>query len=152
MPIPACNVRRARLDDVSFLLPLVQAYRVFYEQQPDADRERAFIESHLREGTSAMYVAEIDGSAVGFMQLFKTYSTVHLSPAWILEDLFVDPSRRRSGIASALLARAVEHAREHGASGMFLETALENVSAQAVYEKAGWVRESRFLKYNAPLG
>jgi ribosomal protein S18 acetylase RimI-like enzyme len=54
-------------------------------------------------------------------------------------------------IAGALLAKAVEHARNDGASGMFLETAYENVTAQRVYEKAGWTREGRFYKYNAPL-
>jgi ribosomal protein S18 acetylase RimI-like enzyme len=35
---------------------------------------------------------------------------------------------------------------------MFLETANDNFAAQALYEKAGWAREGRFLKYNAPLG
>ncbi len=145
------NVRRAVLADIESLLPLVQAYRVFYKQQPDPQRERAFIEAHVRDGTSVLYLAEADGVAAGFMQLFRTYSTVHLAPAWILEDLFVEPARRKSGIAAALLERALRHAREDGASGMFLETAADNTTAQRVYESAGWTREGRFLKYNAPL-
>lgn len=96
-------------------------------------------------------MAEVDGRAAAFMQLFKTHSTVHLCGWWILEDLFVDPAYRHAGIASSLLARALEHVREDGAGGMFLETAHDNLAAQAVYEKAGWTREGRFLKYNAPL-
>jgi predicted GNAT family acetyltransferase len=34
---------------------------------------------------------------------------------------------------------------------MFLETAMDNVTAQRVYARAGWSREGRFYKYNAPL-
>jgi ribosomal protein S18 acetylase RimI-like enzyme len=144
-------IRAATLSDLEALLPLVRGYRIFYKQQPDDAREREFIETHLNNGTSAIYVAEVDGRAAGFMQLFRTYSTVHLAAAWILEDLFVEPQYRKRGIAAALLQRAVEHAREDDASGMFLETAADNVPAQSVYEAAGWTREGRFLKYNAPL-
>jgi ribosomal protein S18 acetylase RimI-like enzyme len=86
------------------------------------------------------------------MQLFKTYSTVHLANAWILEDLFVAPQFRRRGIAEALLSAALKHARDDGASSMFLETAYDNETAHRVYERAGWTREERFYKYNAPLG
>jgi ribosomal protein S18 acetylase RimI-like enzyme len=49
------------------------------------------------------------------------------------------------------LERAAAHAREIGATGMFLETAMDNQPAQRVYERAGWTREGRFFKYNAPL-
>ncbi len=149
--IAKTTIREATIEDVDALLPLVQAYRVFYRREPDARRERAFIESHLRNGTSEIYIAEVDGEGAGFMQLFPTYSTVQLAPSWILEDLFVDARHRKAGIASALLARALEHTRETGACGMFLETAQDNAVAQRVYERAGWTREGRFLKYNAPL-
>lgn len=151
MAVRAPAIRQATLEDADVLLPLVQAYRVFYEQRPDLRRERAFIEGHLRNDTSVIYVAEVGGRAAGFMQLFKTYSTVHLSVALILEDIFVDPAFRGLGVASALLAGALEQARTDGACGMFLETAHDNRAAQALYEKAGWVREGHFIKYNAPL-
>lgn len=59
---------------------------------------------------------------------------------------------RHAGVGSALLSRALQHVRSDGASGMFLETAHDNAAGQALYEKAGWTREGRFIKYNAPLG
>lgn len=149
--MPETIIRKAEAADLDALLPLVQAYRVFYRREADATRERAFIESHLRNGSSCIYLAEVDGQAAGFMQLFPTHSTVQLAPSWILEDLFVDPKHRKAGVASALLQCALQHARETGACGMFLETANDNLTAQRVYERAGWTREGRFLKYNAPL-
>lgn len=146
------EIRIAGIDDLEALLPLVQAYRVFYKQEPDPEHERAFIAKHLRDSTSVIYIAANASKAVAFMQLFKTYSTVHLASSWILEDLFVALELRGRGIASALLAKAVDHVRRDGASGMFLETAYDNATAQRVYEKAGWTHEGRFYKYNAPLG
>lgn len=145
------EIRRAGIDDVEELLPLVWGYRRFYRQDSDPVRERAFMEDHLRNGTSVAFVAEEGDDVIAFMQLFPTFSTVHLGKALILEDLFVAPSARRSGAASKLLDAAIAYAREISATGMFLETAIDNTTAQAVYEKAGWTREGHFYKYNAPL-
>jgi ribosomal protein S18 acetylase RimI-like enzyme len=145
------DVTRATLDDLEAVLPLVSAYRAFYRQERDDGRERAFMARHLNDGTSTIYLARDErGSAVGFVQLFQTYSTVWLGPLLILEDLFVAPKARGQGVASTLLARAAQRGREIGAVGMFLETAMDNVVAQRVYERAGWERERRFCKYNAP--
>ena len=141
----------ATIADLDDLLPLVARYREFYGQVIDEPRERAFLGRHLRDGTSITFLARSQGRAVGFVQLFPTHNTVHLGPSFVLEDLFVDSNARRSGIASALLERAVVHARETGAVGMFLETAHENAVAQAVYRAMGWTPEARFLKFNAPL-
>ena len=145
------SIRAATISDLETLLPLVQAYRVFYEQQPDPRRERDFIQAHLQNATSHLFIALYNGETAGFMQLFTTHSTVYLGPALILEDLFVAPAHRKHGVATALLAHAVEYARSTGATGMFLETAYTNKTAQNVYEHAGWTRENRFYKYNAPL-
>jgi ribosomal protein S18 acetylase RimI-like enzyme len=145
------QISRAALDDLDELLPLVSAYRAFYEQEPDGARERACIERNLREGRSTIFVARAAGEAVGFVQLFETQSTVWLGPSLILEDLYVSPRARRAGVAMKLIERAMEFARSIGSVGMFLETARDNLAAQAVYERAAWRRESRFLKYNAPL-
>jgi len=145
------NLRRATAADLDALMPLVSAYRVFYEQRSDLPRERELIERHLRENRSIIFMAfGDDGKAIGFVQLFQTYSTVWLGPALILEDLFVNPNVRRSGAATKLLERSMEYAREIGAVGMFLETAMDNVPAQTVYERAGWTREGHFYKYNSP--
>ncbi|HTZ55340.1 MAG TPA: GNAT family N-acetyltransferase [Candidatus Acidoferrum sp.] len=145
------TVRRATASDVDALLPLVRAYRVFYEQTPDAPGERRFIGKHLREATSTIFFASDGTRALGFVQIFESWSTVRLAPMLILEDLFVEPSARGRGIARALIDAAIAYAREAGAGGMFLETAVSNERAQQVYERAGWERERAFVKFNAPL-
>jgi ribosomal protein S18 acetylase RimI-like enzyme len=144
------DIRRASIDDLETLLPLVAGYREFYKQDVDPQAERAFVAAHLTGGSSTVFLARLDERAVGFVQLFPAYSTVRLRPTLILEDLFVSPEARNHGVASKLLRRASEYASEIGAAGMFLETAMDNVTAQAVYERNGWTREAEFYKYNAP--
>lgn len=145
------TIRPASERDLEALLGLVRAYRVFYRQEPNEAREREFVLFQLQNPSSALFLADVEGAPAGFVQLFRTYSTVHLANAFILEDLYVDSAYRKRGIAAALLERALQHARENGAAGMFLETANDNTTAQRVYERAGWTREARFFKYNAPL-
>jgi len=145
------EIKLATRVDLDALLPLVGAYRAFYEQVSDLRREREFLRRQLEDGTSTIYLARDErNETVGFVQIFQSYSTVWLGPSLILEDLFVLPSARGMGVATSLLQRASEFARDVGAVGMFLETATENVVARAVYERAGWTREGHFLKYNAP--
>ena len=147
------EIARATIDDLEALLPLVTAYRVFYKREPEQQREREFVERNLQDGRSIVFLAYDVGndSVVGFTQLFQTYNTVWLGPHLILEDLFVSPAARGAGAATRLLERAEAYAREIGAVGMFLETAMDNEVAQRVYERAGWTREDRFYKYNATL-
>lgn len=144
-------VQRATPGDIELLLPLVAGYRRFYRQPPDEAGERRFVAKHLRDRSSSIFFARCQGAAVGFVQLFESWSTVRLAPVLILEDLFVLEAYRERGIATELINAAISFAREAGAAAMFLETAVDNVRAQQVYEREGWRREDQFVKYNAPL-
>jgi GNAT superfamily N-acetyltransferase len=145
------SVSRAQSGDLETLLPLVAAYRRFYGQTPDPVAERRFMGKHLRDGSSAVFFAQCDGRAVGFVQIFESWSTVRLAPVLILEDLFVEESYRERGIATQLIGAAQHFAREIGAAAMFLETAADNERAQEVYTRNGWSREEQFVKFNAPF-
>src|SRR5215471_17701878 len=76
------------------------------------------------------YVAEEDGSVVGFATWAEAGGTIEL------EDLFVDPGWRRRGIATALLGRIVEIVRARGVG--FLEVTA-NPHAQGFYRAAGFI-------------
>ncbi|GAC1388951.1 MAG: GNAT family N-acetyltransferase [Vulcanimicrobiaceae bacterium] len=146
------RIQRAILEDIEELLPLFASYRVFYEQPPDAAGEHRFLHDRLANHESVLFIARNGAQAVGFVQLFPAFSSVHLRPTFVLEDLFVHADARKMGVAAALLERAKKHALEWNAAGMFLETAHSNRAAQRVYERAGWQLETQFRKYNCPLG
>lgn len=145
-------VVRADASDVDALTPLFAAYRVFYGQPDDVEAARTFCAARLVDGEgSVFFLASRDRKFVGFARMWATYSSIAVSQAWILEDLYVVPSARKSGVAKALMDRAARHARALGAVSMSLETAHDNRAAQALYESLGYQREGAFYKYNLAL-
>ena len=69
----------------------------------------------------------------------------------MLNDLFVKPDARTAGVGSALLQAAADFGRAEGAIRLTLSTAIDNTTAQAVYERMGWVRNTAFFTYNLTL-
>lgn len=135
------TVRRATEADVDAIAPLFDRYRQFYRQPPDLTRAGMFLQQRLARGESVVLVAEMDGEAVAFAQLFPMFSSVRTSRIWVLNDLYVDSGARRRGVARALLEAAARHARDDGAVGIVLETSRDNLAARALYRAAGWREE-----------
>ena len=61
-----------------------------------------------------------------------------------LAELYVQPAERGRGIGRALMNAAIETARARGATGMDLNTSLDDEAARALYESLGFTnREGR---------
>ncbi|WP_426261220.1 GNAT family N-acetyltransferase [Sphingomonas sp. DC1100-1] len=144
-------VRQATINDLDALVPLFDAYRQFYKQASDPDGARAFLEDRFEHQQSIVFVACDVDQAVGFTQLFPSFSSTRMARTFILNDLFVSPAARRTGAGRALLNAACEYGRAVGASRLSLSTAVANVVAQSVYEKAGWTRDTEFQAYAISL-
>ena len=133
------TVREAGLADVDQLAPLFDGYRRFYRQPSDPEGARRFLAERLEARESRVFVAETpEGRAVGFVQLFPSFSSVSMKRLWILNDLYVAPDARRDGVARALMERARQLAVETGAKGLILETESHNAPAKTLYEDLGW--------------
>ncbi|NUS37467.1 MAG: GNAT family N-acetyltransferase [Lysobacter sp.] len=132
------TTRRAVLADLPALAPLFDAYRRFYSQPGDVARAEGFLRERLQRDESVVLLAERDGAAVGFTQLYPMFSSVRTARLWILNDLFVAEEARRGGVARALLDAAASFAKDDGARGVMLETSRDNAPARALYRAAGW--------------
>lgn len=124
--------------DLDRVAPLFDAYRQFYAQPADLARARTWLRERLQRDESVILLAERDGEAVGFTQLYPMFSSVRTARIWILNDLYVDASARRGGVARALLDAAAAFARDAGAARLVLETGRDNLAARALYRAAGW--------------
>jgi ribosomal protein S18 acetylase RimI-like enzyme len=146
----AATVRRADRGDVDRIVPLFGAYREFYRQEPDPERERAFLKARMEWGECAIFVAESAGEIVGFTLLYPLFTSISLGPTWVLNDLYVQPEARHHGVGRLLLERARAFGKETAAHYLTLETAKEN-PAQRLYEAAGWKKDEAFLHYELLL-
>jgi GNAT superfamily N-acetyltransferase len=146
-------VRQAGPGDVDLVAPLFDAYRQFYQQPSDPALARAFLAERLARGESVVFLAERDGRAVGFVQLYPLFSSTAERPRrlWLLNDLFVAPEARGGGVGRALMDRARRLAEETGAVGLELATARTNTGAQRLYESLGYRLDEQFLRYELGL-
>ena len=146
-------IHRATIGDLDALTALFDAYRVFYKQPSDMEGARAFLAERLERSESIIFIAvDEDGQALGFTQLYPSFTSTGMKRVYILNDLFVAEGGRRQGIGTALLEAAADFAREAGAARLALSTAFDNLAAQSVYEAHGWSRDQNFYSYNLKLG
>jgi GNAT superfamily N-acetyltransferase len=145
-------VRQATILDLDLLTPLFDAYRQFYRKPSDLGLARQFLGERFQHSQSIVFLAvRQDGSAVGFTQLFPSFSSASAAPILILNDLFVRPETRRKRVGSLLLAAAASFGRTVGAVRLTLSTEVTNGAAQALYETEGWTRQTDFHVYNLAL-
>jgi GNAT superfamily N-acetyltransferase len=147
----AVEVRQATVEDLDLLVPLFDAYRQFYRQPSEPERVRQFLLERFEHNQSVLFLAFERAVAVGFTQLYPSFSSAALGRIFILNDLFVVPEARRHGVASALLRAAAEYGRRIHALRLALSTEVSNTTAQSAYEALGWQREVAFCHYRLEL-
>ena len=146
MSVMSITISKATQKDLPDLVPMLDAYRVFYKQSSDLPLAKEFLEARFRKGDSEIYLCRLNGSAVGFVQLYHSFSTVSLKPIYILNDLYVIPSSRGLGVGSALLKKAQSICTQQGYKGLALETGVDN-PAKALYERLGWEKDVHCFHY-----
>jgi ribosomal protein S18 acetylase RimI-like enzyme len=148
MSIQVKLVHHSDLDQLSVLF---DGYRIFYRQPSDPVRARTFIAERLRLSDSVIFLARSDGSppeiAIGFAQLYPSFTSVRTQRIWILNDLFVASDARRKGVGRSLIDAAHRHASETGAAAVSLSTEHTNETAKALYRKMGYTADTRFEHY-----
>lgn len=142
------NIYQAQPQDVDKILPLYLAYRQFYNVEEKFERSREFIYARLTLKESTIFFAEENDKVLGFAQLYPLFCSLEMKRIWLLYDLFVDPSARKNGVAQKLIQRAEQLAAETDSAFIMLSTATDNVKAQALYERNGFVRDNDFYVYN----
>lgn len=147
------KIDRVGEQDLGELLPLMRGYCDFYEVDPSDDAllgmSRALIADPEREGLQFI-AREDDGTPIGFATVFWTWSTTIASRIAIMNDLFVAEAVRGRRVGEALIGACRDVAREHGVARLEWQTALDNHSGQALYDRVGGVR-SQWFDYHVDL-
>jgi GNAT superfamily N-acetyltransferase len=136
------TILRAYLEHVDLVAPLFDLYRQFYQRPSDLPGARQFLADRLRGQQSVIYLAMDETvtppTAVGFVQLYPSFSSVRMQRIWILNDLFVAESARRRGVGRLLMDAALQLARDTGAVRLALATGKTNHTAKSLYLALGY--------------
>jgi len=145
------TVKRADLADIDALVPLFDAYREFYGRNSDPQAARNFLTARFQNKDSVIFIVHESKTAVGFTQLYPSFSSVSLARTYILNDLFVTDDSRRKGVGSLLLSAAIDYAKASNAIRLTLSTEITNETAQALYQSTGWKKDEQFYSYHFTL-
>jgi len=133
------SVKRATIENLNEVSELFNSCRVFYKQDSDLDLAISFITDRLNNNDSVIFYShDENGNALGFTQLYPTFSSVSAKSSWVLNDLYVSSSARRLGVGKKLMDTAKSFAIETKSKGIALETCEDNLNAQALYESLGY--------------
>lgn len=144
------NIRSATDRDCPRILELINELAV-YERAP---QEVTVTLDHFIEagfGANAIwkaFVAEVDGTIVGFALYYTRYSTWKGSRLY-LEDFFVTEDFRGRGIGKILFEKVIEEAKNGNFNGMVWQVLDWNAPAINFYNKYNANLESGWL--NAAL-
>lgn len=139
VPDPESTLRAARPGDVPAIVALIRELAEFehlahlVQATPEKLHPHLFGERPVAEAV----VAEVQGQVVGFALFFTNFSTFLAQPGLYLEDLYVQPAHRGTGLGRALLRHLGALAVQRGC-GRFEWSVLDwNRHAIDFYERMG---------------
>jgi GNAT superfamily N-acetyltransferase len=135
----AVRIREAERSDVeqiySWIVELAE-----YERSPEQVKGTPELLERALFGpkpTAEALIAEVDGEPAGMALFYTTFSTWECLPGLWLEDLYVPPERRRSGVGGALIAHVAAIAVHRGHPRVEWAALDWNAPALEFYEKLG---------------
>jgi GNAT superfamily N-acetyltransferase len=150
------KIVQATLEHLDELGPLFEAYRIFYKKPANELKTRQFLTERILKRESIIFLIYTDGTsrdnreggdAVGFTQLYPTFSSIRLGRLWLLNDIFVVPEARGEGFSIALIDHVKEMARKTGAVGVVLQTDITNDVGNKLYPRMGFELDSASCNY-----
>ncbi len=111
---PMLSIRFATADDLPLIAQFIRDLAAYEKLADEVRFDEAGLGARLfgPRPYAEVLIGEIDGAAQGFALFFHNFSTFEGKPGIYLEDLFVRPEARGSGLGKALLKRLAALALE----------------------------------------
>jgi len=150
MTSKSLTIRAAGPADFDVWLPLWQAYLEFYKTTLAHETTQITWERLLdvREPMHAA-LAEVDGRVLGIVHFIEHRSCWTTANYMYLQDLFVAPDARGSGVGRALIEHVYADAAARGCSRVWWLTLESNTQAMVLYDQVA--DRSGFIQYRKML-
>lgn len=93
-------------------------------------------------------IAEVDGKAAGLVHYYFHRHGWKIEDVCYLQDLYVDPSARGTGLGRALIEAVYDAADKQGCPAVYWMTQEFNKTARQLYDRIATL--SPFVKYDRP--
>ncbi len=143
------EILQATMKELEELTILFDEYRQFYGIESDVSSAKAFLQLRMALQESIIFIVVEKNKAIGFAQLYPTFSSIALQRAYILNDLYVTEDARGQGVGKALMEKVFQYCEQQYARYVTLQTAPDNVNARKLYEKLEMMQDqySNYVKY-----
>ena len=129
------NIRPAKRGDEAAIMKLIEALALYEKAPEEVVNTAEDLGKHLfEEIICTALVVEKGEKIIGFALYYTNYSTWK-GKCLYLEDFFILPEFRRTGIGSVLFDRVVEIAKESGVKRMDWQVLNWNEPALNFYQK-----------------
>lgn len=138
------TIREAKLTDINAINHL-NTFTLQHEYPlEEAEKQLVYL---LSSPTNQLFVKEIDGNVVGYIQLHDYVCTYGPRLMNVL-GLAVEPAYHKQGIGKALLSHAEKWAKENGVEGIRLNSGVERTQAHKFYEHLGYKEVKKQINFN----
>jgi ribosomal protein S18 acetylase RimI-like enzyme len=112
-----------------------------------------FIKERLTRAQAVIFAAldEDTREIMGFTLLYPMFSSLKAKLTWTLNDMYIAENYRKFGVATRLLETVKVFGQQTDAQWITLKTGIENLKAQALYEKMGYETDNTHFYYYLPL-
>jgi GNAT superfamily N-acetyltransferase len=151
MTMPLITLRPLQPQDRPQWEPLWDAYTRFYEREPHpAITAHLWQRIHAAQPTVFAIAAvqtAADGAEtiIGIAHYLTHENTSQLTPVCYLQDLYVSPTARASGVGQQMIDWLIADCKLHNWSALYWNTRETNYRARALYDK--FTPQSGFLMY-----
>jgi len=147
-PVSHLSIRQATAKDLAAILALRLALlrehshnAIYGRLRPDAEpRAAKLFAAQLQSPNEVIFLAELDGEAVGVLRCIHSAGSPLLDPPHYayISSVYVVPRAREQGVLRSLLAAADDWCADRGLDEMRLHNAADNPLANAAWEALGF--------------
>lgn len=136
----------ASVSNIEMLLKLMSEFYAHEHLSFNEQAARSALKLILsNDSYGQIHLIHLDEEIIGYLVVTFGFSLEYLGRDAFVDEIYIQEKYRGQGIGKQGLQFAENICREQGIQALHLEVERENINAQAVYRKAGFVDSDRYL-------